>query len=210
MSVRVNLLPAETARRQAAARQRTGVVLGVAAVLAGLAAVTVWQNGRIDDAETRLADERTVLAALQGDVQQLSEFADLESRVSDAQGNVTQALLPESSFAGILQDVAAVIPSDIELQSLNVDVDPATAVPGAETTSIGTLVAVGYSLNDHAPGLERMLIELDKAAAFHEVFFTGSAHDEPGVPYPLFSVEAQLGPEILTGRYIDGVPENLR
>ena len=86
----------------------------------------------------------------------------------------------------------------------------AEPVEGTEPTSLGTLVAVGRSLNDHAPGLERLLLEFDKVAAFHDLFFTSSVLEEPETPYPTFTVEAQLGPEVLTGRYLDGVPEDLR
>lgn len=208
MSVKVNLLPQEQTARQAVARQRNGVIAGGVAVLAVLGAVTVWQNGNVADAEDRLADEQAVLAALQAEVNELNEFADLEGRVNETDTLIAQALAGEASFAGILQDIAAVMPSDAQLESLTITMnEPA---PGTEATSLGSMVAVGKSLNDHAPGLERLLLELDKVSAFHDLFFTSSVLEEPDDPYPTFTVEAQLGPEILTGRYFDGVPEDLR
>lgn len=210
MSVKVNLLPQEQSARQAVARQRNGVIAGGVAVLAVLGAVTVWQNGRVADAEDRLAGEQALLASLQAEERQLSEFADLQRRVSESDTLIAQALAGEASFAGILQDVAAVMPSDAQLESLTITVDAGEATPGIETTSMGTMVAVGKSLNDHAPGLERLLLEFDKVTAFHDLFFTSSILEEPSDPYPTFTVEAQLGPEILTGRYFDGVPEGLR
>jgi hypothetical protein len=88
--------------------------------------------------------------------------------------------------------------------------EPALEADGTESASLGTLSAVGKSLNNHAPGLEQLLLELDKVSAFHDLFFTSSILEEPSDPYPTFTVEAQLGPEILTGRYFDGVPEGLR
>jgi hypothetical protein len=210
MSVRVNLLPQEQTARQAAARQRNGVIAGGVAVVALLGVVTLWQNGRVADAEDRLAAEQTVLAGLQSEVDQLAEFADLESRVEETDEQITLALGNEVSVAGVLQDVAAVMPSDAQLEALTLTVDPAVPTPGIETTSLGTMVAVGKSLNNHAPGLEQLLLELDKVSAFHDLFFTSSILEEPSDPYPTFTVEAQLGPEILTGRYFDGVPEGLR
>lgn len=209
MSVKVNLLPQEQSARQAAARQRNGVIAGGVAVLAVLGAITVWQNGRVADAEDRLAAEQAVLASLQSEVDQLVEFSDLERRVSESDTQIAQALAGEASFAGILQDIASVMPSDAQLETLTITVDP-TSEDGTTPTSLGSLVAVGKSLNDHAPGLERLLLELDKVAAFHDLFFTSSVLEEPTDPYPTFTVEAQLGPEILTGRYLDGVPEDLR
>jgi hypothetical protein len=214
MSVRVNLLPQEQTARQAAARQRNGVIAGGVAVVALLGVVTLWQNGRVSDAEDRLAAEQTVLAGLQAEENELGEFAELESRTAESDQLIVEALAGESSFAGVLQDVASVMPADAQLESLTLTVAP--PVPGTEpetgteSASLGTMVAVGKSLNDHAPGLERLLIELDKVAAFHDLFFTSSVLEEPDDPYPTFTVEAQLGPEILTGRYFDGVPEDLR
>jgi Tfp pilus assembly protein PilN len=211
MSVKVNLLPAEASARQAVARQRNGVIAGGVAVLAVLGAVTVWQNGRVADAEERLAGEQQVLAALQTEVDQLGEFADLEQRVAQSDTLIVQALGAESSFAGMLQDIAAVMPSDAQLETLNITLDPAGATAdGTESASLGTMQAVGKSLNAHAPGLERLLLELDKVAAFHDLFFTSSVLEEVEDPYPTFTVEAQIGPETLTGRYLDGVPEDLR
>jgi Tfp pilus assembly protein PilN len=217
MSVRVNLLPQEQTARQAAARQRNGVVAGGVAVLAILGAVTVWQNGNVAEAEDRLAAEETVLAGLRSEEQQLGEFADLEQRSEESTQLIAQAMGGEASVAGILQDVAAVMPSDAQLQSFSLSIEP-PALPDAETEtdaaveagSQGTVIAVGKSLNNHAPGLEKLLLELDKVAGFHDLFFTSSVLEEPSDPYPTFTVEAQLGSEVLTGRYDDGVPEGLR
>jgi hypothetical protein len=210
MSVRVNLLPQETSARQAAARRRVALVAAGVVILAGLGTATVWQNGRIADANDRLADEQAVLSALQAEQAQLREFADLEERLAESDELIAQALGSETSFAAVLQDVAAVMPSDAQLESLTIAVDTANPNTGVESTSLGTLVAVGRSLNDHAPGLERMLLELDKVLAFHDLYFTSSVLEDPELPYPTFTVEAQLGPEVLTGRYAEGIPEGLR
>lgn len=211
MSVKVNLLPAEASARQAVARQRNGVIAGGVAVVAILGAVTFWQNGQVADAENRLAGQQLVLAGLQEEVRQLGEFAELEQRVQQSDTMIVQALAAETSFAGMLQDIAAVMPSDAQLETLNITLDPPTeSETGTDSASLGTMVAVGKSLNDHAPGLERLLLELDKVAAFHDLFFTSSIREEVGDPYPTFTVEAQIGPESLTGRYLNGVPEDLR
>jgi Tfp pilus assembly protein PilN len=222
MSVRVNLLPQEQTARQTAARQRSGIIAGGVAVLAILGAVTVWQNGQVSDANDRLTAEEEILAGLQSDERQLDEFAELEQRSEESTELIVQAMGGEASVAGILQDVAAVMPSDAQLQSLSLSMEPPTAgdagsADAADADSVevrsgpqGTVIAVGKSLNNHAPGLEKLLLELDKVAGFHDLFFTSSVLEDPSDPYPTFTVEAQLGPEILTGRYDDGVPEGLR
>ena len=210
MSVRVNLLPQSVAENQAAARQRGGLMLGGVALIAVLAAVTVWQNGQISDAEDRRDDQQAVLAALQADERELSEFADLELRTGEAEEQIRTALADEVSLAGILQDLASVMPSDAQIESLDIALFADEPGFGIDAPTVGTLQLVGRSLNDHAPGLERLLLELDKVAAFHDLFFTNSVLQDPVEPYPTFNVESQLGPEVLTGRYEDGIPEGLR
>jgi Tfp pilus assembly protein PilN len=210
MSVRVNLLPQEALQRHAAARQKVLAGLGGAVLVLALGATIFWQDGRIDAAETQLAEERAVLASLQGEVLRLDEFSSLAVHAEATNGRIRDALAGEVSMAGILQDVAAVMPSDAEFETLTLVVAPAEAGPGETVPTIGTLTATGRSATAHAPGGERLLLEFDKVAAFHEPFLTNSTLEVVEDPYTVFGLEAQLGPEVLTGRYADGIPEVLR
>lgn len=210
MSVRVNLLPQAAVEHQAVARQKTFIAVGGVVLVAALGATTVWQNGRIDDADRQLATEQDHLLTLQGEVLRLDEFADLGGQTDRNAALIEQALAGEVSLAGILQDVAAVMPSDAEFETLSIAVAPEEATPGQATPSLGTLTASGRSANDHAPGVERLLLEFDKVAGFHDPFLTNSALEDVDETYPQFSFQAQLGPEVLTGRYLDGLPEELR
>ncbi len=215
MSVRINLLPQEATERQAAARQHRLIALGAVVLVAGLGSVSVWQNGRIDDAQSRLADEEAVLASLMGEVAQLREFADLDTAHTTATQVVQQAMSEEASLAGVLQDIAAVMPSDAEIESVALmlnrpTVVDATAETGAGEVTMGTLAVTGRSASAHAPGVERLLLDFDKVAGFRDLFVSNSTLEDPEVGYPQFSIEAQLGPEVLTGRYVTGIPEELR
>jgi hypothetical protein len=210
MSVRVNLLPREALERQAATRQKALAGFGGAVLVLALGATTLWQDGRIDAAETQLAEEREVLASLQGEVLRLDEFSDLGQQVERSNGLIREALSGEVSLAGILQDVAAVMPSDAEFETLILAIAAAEAGPGTTTPTVGTLSATGRGANAHAPGVERLLREFDKVAAFHDPFLTSSTLEEVEEPYTQFNLEAQLGPEVLTGRYVAGIPEELR
>lgn len=209
MSVRINLLPQEAAERQAASRQRAVMALGAVVLLAGLGGTTYWQEGRIAEAEDRLADEQAVLASLQREVAQLGEFAELDTALTRSRDLVSQALGDEVSIAAILQDVSAVMPGDAELESLTLSLDDQAAGTSG-TPSLGTIVASGRSASDHAPGVERLLLNFDAITTFRDVFVTNTVLDDPDTGHPSFTFEAQIGPEVATGRYLDGFPEELR
>jgi Tfp pilus assembly protein PilN len=212
MSVRVNLLPQEQTARQAAARQRSGVIVGGAALVLALGGAYWWAIGQVSEAETRLAAAESVSAELQVEVGQLAEIGELDERRKATVELLSATLADEVSMAGLLQDVAAVIPSDTQLDALTVDLAAATpegelgAVPGA----VGSVNLTGKTLEAHAPGVERFMLELDKVAGFRDLYVNSSALDDPDERVATYSIDASVGPEALTGRYVDGLPEELR
>jgi Tfp pilus assembly protein PilN len=210
MSVRVNLLPQATREHDRMTRQRGGLVAAFVVLLLLLLLLFLWQNSRIATADEELAAEQARLSELQGEAAQLQEFQQLEERLRSADELVTSVLGDEVSVAGILQDLAVVMPSDAQFDDLAITVGRVEAFGPAERMSVGSLTANGQSLNNHAPGVERLLLELDKMAVFHDLFVTDSRLEDPEEPFVTFSLESQLGPESRTGRYLDGVPEELR
>lgn len=207
MSVRVNLLPAEVDARVRASRARAGAAVAGVGVLALLGAVYVWENSRVNDVKAELAAEEEVLAALQAEVQEFADYAELDRRAGDSAEILASALAGDVSFAGLLQDVAAVTPEDVEYESMTVTLGEPVASLGDVRPAFGELTLVGAAL-DHAPGVERLLIELDKVAAFGDLFFATGFDDEFGDI--TFTVTADLGPEVFTNRYLNGLPEALR
>ena len=210
MSVRVNLLPRETHARQAAARQRTGVVLGLVALVALLGAVFLWQMNRVDNARAELAQEEERTDELRAEVAALQEFDELRERQREAEEAMQTTLSGEASVAGILQDLAAVMPDDAQIDTLNVTVGEEATDDATGEATVGTFTATGKTLTSHAPGVERVLLSLDKVASFVDLFVNSSALDDPDEDTATFSVEGKLGPEVLTERYLDGLPEDLR
>lgn len=212
MSVRVNLLPGEVAERNRAARQRAGLAAAAVGLLGLLGLVYLVQLNRVGDAQEQLAAEQARVAELEAELADLQEFQELEQRAEASTTILSTALGDEATLAGVLQDLASVMPSDAELNSLTVTVTPdaGTAVPalGEPVAPFGRITLSGRTLRGHAPGLERLLLELEKVASFSAVFFSSSTVDEDGVG--TFSVELNLGSEILTRRYVDGLPEELR
>lgn len=210
MSVRVNLLPRETSARQAASRQRLLAAGAVVLLLVLLAAVHLFQMGRVDSARTELAAEEERVAELQDEVASLREFEELQQRHAEAQQTLQMALGGESGLAGILQDVAAVMPTDAQMDSLSITLGEEGQDPVTGTTTVGSMSATGQTLTSHAPGVERLLLSLEKVASFVDLFVSSSSLEEADDEVATFTVESQIGAEVLTGRYQGGLPEELR
>jgi Tfp pilus assembly protein PilN len=210
MSVRVNLLPEATRIRDRAARQRTAAGAGFLALLLVLGGVWLLQDRQFDRLETELAAEHEELSRLRAEEAQLAAYAELATLVSTADDRVTQAMSAEVSLAGVLQDLAAVTPADTGLTSLTVTIPQRVEgeLAAGPAAPIGTMALSGHSLTGHAPGLERILLELDKVGYFDEPFFNSSTLDEDGVA--TFTLDVGLLPSSQTGRYDEGVPEVLR
>lgn len=213
MSVRVNLLPREAAERNQAVRQRAGLGIAAVVLLALLGLLYFLRVNEANDVQARLETEQAVVAELQAELAALAEYRELAQRRDDAIALLSAALAPETSYAGVLQDVAAVFPDDAELSALTVttlDVEggAATAELGDVRIPYGEVTAVGRTLAQFAPGVERLLLDFGKVAAFTEVFLTSSVLDEDEAV--AFTVEIDLGQEIRTGRYAQGLPEALR
>jgi hypothetical protein len=208
---RVNLLPREVAAKERERQARLLVVASGVLLLVALGGLYMLQLNRVSEAEDRLAAAEAERAALQQEVNRLNEFAALQQRRDSAVDTVTAAMGGEVSLAGVLQDVAAVMPSDAALQSLNISLHgDGSERAGGEPIgpSWGIISGSGETHGRHAPGVERFLIHFDKIAAFFNVHVSSSTVDEDG--FATFSFETDLGPEIFTGRYLDGLPERFR
>ena len=201
MSVRVNLLPEDVQARGRANRSRIlAGVLGLLLLLA-LGAATLLQRSSIQDAEQRLAEVESTNQSLQADIAALQPFADLETRAGQSVEVVGAALATEGSLATILQDLSAVLPPNAELTNLSIvfSDEPAGPSPGGTRVIHGQLTATGRVLDGVAPGVERLIIDLERVAAFENPYVTTSTVDDEGVA--TFVLEVELGPEVLTTRY---------
>lgn len=213
-NARVNLLPQEAADRDRRSRARAGIAAGLGVLVLGVGAVWWFVGTQVDDANVELAAEQDALRGLRADLAELAEFGDLSTRAREADENLSVALGNEVSLAGLLQDLAAVMPSDVELGSLNAAVDTAAAPTLGDTRPpIGLVSMDGRTLRGHAPGVERLMLELDKLATLDDIFVRTSTL-EPNelvtTDVAAFSLEADLGREALTLRYAGGLPEVLR
>lgn len=200
--IRVNLVPREIARKARARRQRGIAAAGAVVVLALLGAGVVLQDQRVATAGDELETEQAALAELEAEARSLTEFATLEVERQVLDDTIAVALGRQVEVAGVLQDVAAVMPPDAAL--LNLSISTTVQREGA----VGAVQATGQSTDGHAPGLERLLVSFDKVDAFDELYFGSSTATEDGVID--FDFDFVLNTEVLSERYLDGVPEDLR
>ena len=214
MSVRVNLLPEATKQRDRAGRQRFLAAAGGAAVLMMLGGVWLWQGAQLNDANDRLAVEEQRVAVVNSEIADLAAFRDLQVNEQRIAESVQAALAWEVSLAAVLQDVAASIPEDAQLDSLNVAVSPEPEVdPISGQRSAGTFTLSASSLTDHAPGLERFLLSLDQYVSLFDLHVSSSTLEterEDNLPVVAFTVEGRISDTLRTETYANGLPEVLR
>ena len=201
MTARVNLLPGTVRESDAAARQRIYAGVIVLVVVAGLVGAYFWQQAVLQDAEDELAEAQAELAAAQAEVAELAIYEDLEERLADSDSLLSASMANEPTLAGVLQDVALVTPVEGALRTLSISFAP-------EDAGVGSFNATVEVLDSHAPGVERFLLQLERAAGFRNVFPGGSTIDDDDIA--TFPVTVQLGHEYRTERYSEGLPEVLR
>jgi Tfp pilus assembly protein PilN len=207
MSVRVNLLPEATKQRDRAAQQRSIAALAGVVLLAGLGGVYLWQSSQVSQAEDQLAAEQLHSSQLRGQQAELVAFQELADRRDRSAEILRTTMGAEVSFAGILQDVALVMPPDTELETLGVTL----AQPEVEgTPTVGTLSVTGRTLTAHAPGVERVLLALDKIVSLKEPYMNSSTLQDTDDRVAVFSIDSVIGSEAETRRYVDGLPEERR
>jgi len=210
--VRVNLLPEATKQRGRASRQRAiAGVVGVVFLLALGGVYWLFAN-QVSNREEDLATAQATTAQLRADQAELVAFVELADRRDRANTVLSAALAGEVSLAAVLQDLAAVTPVDTQFDSI------AVQLTGAGEGNVGTFNIGGRTLTSHAPGVERVLLSLEKITTFRDLYLNSSSlsgedveegDDEAG-SIASFSVDGNIGPEARTGRYKNGLPEDLR
>lgn len=210
MSVRVNLLPAESRQRARAARQRSYLVGGVVLVVAALGGVHLWTLGTVEQARNDRDAAQAAVQVVQREIGQMAEFAQLERDHAAAETALSTALAGEISLAGILQDVAHAVPGGIALTTLEVT-RIGEPLPGMVVIpSAARLTASGEALHGAAPGVELFLWQLGQLGAVTDPYVSNlaSIQDEPEAVS--FTVEADLNDRVYTQRYVTGLPKDLR
>lgn len=135
----VNLLPPEL-RQRAAVRRTTSLV--VAAGLGAIALIGVFyffQLQRLSGVRADLEAQRATNALLQGEIQELQAFADLQSELAQKEQLVTSLFVNEVSWSSALLDISRVIPDASYLTGLTGQVQTGAPVGAAPPVSGGLI-----------------------------------------------------------------------
>jgi Tfp pilus assembly protein PilN len=209
---RVNLMPPEIA--EALRFRRLQLAMGGAVLVAAVAVAGLYMHAKsgISGAQSQLTTAQGQQTALQTKLNGLasvkSTFADVQSK----QQLLQQAMGQEIRWSYMLNDLSFRIPSDVWLTSVQASEDTVgvgdptqaaattTPVPGAVTTSLGSVVfsGIAFKHDDVATWLDA----LAKEKGFIQPTFTSSTEEAIGTRGVVgFNTSVQLTSHALSNRY---------
>jgi Tfp pilus assembly protein PilN len=135
----VNLLPPEILEGHRSRQVAVLVGIGCAAILVLIFLFYLLQSHRVGNVEAQVQTQETANANVQAQINALQDFATLQTAAQQQQQLLASAYAGEVSFSRLLMDVSRVIPSDMALDSLAIQL----AAPGASTGTTTTTTFVG-------------------------------------------------------------------
>jgi hypothetical protein len=148
---RVNLLPKEIKERRLLQRQRGGIAVAFVVLIALLGIWYLRESQALTDARQEADRERAVADGLRGRKAALQPYAALESQIAAAEQLRAKVYAREVRFSGIMQDISAIIPSDVWLTQMSLAVKKNDAA-AAGTVAPATSGAAGTTLISGSPG----------------------------------------------------------
>ncbi|TMK89983.1 MAG: hypothetical protein E6G43_08100 [Actinobacteria bacterium] len=145
----VNLLPPDILQGQRYRRLTLTVLLAGAIILALIVVFFLVQVGRLGSVNSDISAKKQSNAQLQGQIDSLQKYDDLQVQAQQAQGELDAAYAGEVSFSGMLMDLSRVIPSDAYLSTFSATITgPAPATGGSTTATplIGTMTTGGEAI----------------------------------------------------------------
>ena len=142
----VNLLPPEVRQRITTRRITIAIGIGGAAIIGLLILFWVVQGVKLQQVEDQIQAQELTNAALQGQVDELLPFQDLQTELDTFDARLSAALANEVSWSGVMRDVQLVIPDQMSVANLT-GTSSTEAVPAEGGTSliVGTITFNGES-----------------------------------------------------------------
>ena len=149
---RVNLLPKEIKERRQLQRQRGGIAVAFVVLIALLGLWYVRESQALTDARQEADRERAVAAGLRARKAELQPYAVLESQIAAAEQLRARVYAREIRFSSIMQDVSAIIPSDVWLTEMAVAIKETGGEAGAGGGTAASGVTPGTTATPGGPG----------------------------------------------------------
>lgn len=210
----VNLLPPELKQRQQVRRLTSVIVVAGVIVLALIGAFYFLQTQRLSEVEDDIAAQEQANAALQAQIAELSQFADLQAELAAKQQLVQALFLNEVSWSSVLLDISRVIPDASYLTSMTGQVSaptgspvagaPVTPTPGTpETTLIGAMTFQGVA--GETQTISAWLTRLEQVRGWVNPWVTSAQENAPFSRVYTFASGLDLSLEAATDRGQGGV-----
>jgi Tfp pilus assembly protein PilN len=197
----VNLLPPEILEGHRSRRIAALVGAGCAVALLLVFMFYVLQTQRLGDVNDDVATQQTANQNVQTQIGALQSFATLQAAAQAQQQLLSAAYAREVSFSRLLMDVSRVIPSDMALDALTLQLSAPAAGAGATVTGptvfVGTLNASGEAASVQT--IATWLTRLEQVEGWVNPWTSNATLDEEGQTYTFIST-VDLTDSIVTDR----------
>lgn len=189
----VNLLPPEVLQKIKLRRLTVLIGAAGAVVLALLLLVYIGQRVNLASIESQIQAQLATNADLQGQVDELADFTDIQVQLDASDLLVSEALVNEVSWSGQLRDIQLVLPDKMYLTSF-----AGTSSPVATEAFIGSLTYAGQS--EGTLRLARWISRQGSVEGWANPWLGGASETGPFSAVYTFSSTADLTTAAATSR----------
>ncbi len=202
----VNLLPPEILEGHRSRQIAALVAAGCAVVLALIFMFFLLQSHRLSNVNSDVQTQELANANVQTQINALQDYATLQTAAQEQQQLLTEAYAGEVSFSRLLMDVSRVIPSDMALDSLAIQLSAPVAgstTTGTTTVFVGSINASGTAAN--VQSIATWLTRAEQVEGWANPWASNAALQESTQHYT-FSSTIDLTDKVLTPRGKGAVP----
>jgi Tfp pilus assembly protein PilN len=196
----------------------------VAAWVLVLGVVYGVKQADVNAARLARDEAQAEVTRLQGEVAELREFGELAQRLDAREALLAEAMSAEISYARLLNDLALSFPQTASLKTVAINrsgedadggdsgsADTDTSVVDFQDQAVASADFTGYSVEQFAPGIERMLLDFENVRSFFNTYLSTATDVERGnTEVTQFEASVNLTEEAYTDRYREGLPAQVR
>ena len=197
----VNLLPPEILEGHRSRQVAALVGAGAALVIVLIFLFYVLQTQKLGEQNDKVATQQVANNNVQAQIGALQQYATLQAAAQAQQLLLQEAYADEVSFSRLLMDVSRVIPSDMALDSLTLQLTAPAAGTATTTTGptvfVGTLSASGTAAS--VQSIANWLTRLEQVEGWVNPWTSNASLSDNGLSYT-FSSTVDLTDGVVTGR----------